>query len=283
MSKGAHIQIERLPQLPLSRAFKISMESIRIRFWRSMITAGGVFLGIAFLASVLITTPLEEASQREAGVRIGTVKKTYTVKLNKGTTVMIEGNNVTVDGKPIVVKDNAIQLDGKPVTLKSLMGSGKVTYTDVVGTDKGLRSKQEKDKQQSSNRRLWLVIMSLLVCTVGISNSMLMSVTERFKEIGTMKCLGALDKFIVELFLIEAMLMGVIASVLGALIGFLAMAIAYWAKDGFAVLGCLWTLSSLAILGKSVLLGTFLTVAATAWPARQAAKMPPAAALRSEI
>ena len=46
--------------------------------------------------------------------------------------------------------------------------------------------------------------MSLLVCTVGITNSMLMAVTERFKEIGTMKCLGALDSFVVVLFMLES-------------------------------------------------------------------------------
>ena len=40
------------------------------------------------------------------------------------------------------------------------------------------------------NRQIWLVIMALLVCTVGITNAMLMSVAERFREIGTMKCLG---------------------------------------------------------------------------------------------
>ncbi|MFQ6133274.1 MAG: ABC transporter permease, partial [Armatimonadota bacterium] len=38
-------------------------------------------------------------------------------------------------------------------------------------------------------RQWWLIGMSLLVCVVGIINSMLMSVTERFREIGTMKCL----------------------------------------------------------------------------------------------
>ena len=42
----------------------------------------------------------------------------------------------------------------------------------------------------SARRNLWLVTLSLLVCIVGITNAMLMSVTERFREIGTMKCLA---------------------------------------------------------------------------------------------
>src|SRR5437870_8459588 len=42
---------QRQVQLPLNKAVKIAMQSIRVRFWRSMITAAGVFLGIAFLAS----------------------------------------------------------------------------------------------------------------------------------------------------------------------------------------------------------------------------------------
>src|SRR5687767_3157084 len=44
---------QRQVQLPLNKAAKIAMQSIRVRFWRSMITAAGVFLGIAFLASTL--------------------------------------------------------------------------------------------------------------------------------------------------------------------------------------------------------------------------------------
>src|SRR2546427_7019738 len=39
-------------QLPFSKAVEISVKSIRIRLWRSMITAAGIFLGIAFFSSV---------------------------------------------------------------------------------------------------------------------------------------------------------------------------------------------------------------------------------------
>src|ERR1051326_598650 len=42
---------QRQVQLPFNKAAKIAMQSIRVRFWRSMITAAGVFLGIAFLSS----------------------------------------------------------------------------------------------------------------------------------------------------------------------------------------------------------------------------------------
>lgn len=45
--------IGRQSHLPLSKAFQISMNSLKIRFWRSMVTAAGIFLGIAFLATVL--------------------------------------------------------------------------------------------------------------------------------------------------------------------------------------------------------------------------------------
>src|SRR2546423_10270644 len=42
-------------QLPFRKAVEISIKSIRIRFWRSMITAAGIFLGIAFFTSVRVS------------------------------------------------------------------------------------------------------------------------------------------------------------------------------------------------------------------------------------
>jgi hypothetical protein len=65
----------------------------------------------------------------------------------------------------------------------------------------------------------WLVGLALLVAFVGILNAMLMSVTERFREIGTMKCLGALDSFIIKLFMLESLYQGVVGTVIGVVLG----------------------------------------------------------------
>jgi putative ABC transport system permease protein len=127
-------------------------------------------------------------------------------------------------------------------------------------------------------KNTWLVVMSLLVCVVGITNSMLMSVTERFKEIGTMKCLGALDSFIIRLFLIESALLGFFGSLVGALVGGLFMlltAIGYFGSFNWGMF--------LLYIGACVVIGTVLSVVAAVPPAMRAAKMQAADAMRSEI
>ncbi len=125
--------------------------------------------------------------------------------------------------------------------------------------------------------------MSLVVCTVGIANSMLMSVTERFKEIGTMKCLGALDIFVVELFLLESGILGILASLSGWAIGTGSTFLLGLASQGLAVVGKVQLVQILGALGIAMGVGTLLTVIATVPPAIRAAKMPPAIALRVEI
>ena len=199
-------------ELPWAKAFEFAFKSIKVRFVRALITAGGVFLGIAFLASVLITRA-------------------------------IAGENM---------------------------------------------------EPAEAARSTWLISLSLLVCAVGITNSMLMSVTERFREIGTMKCLGALDQFVVKIFMIEAVLMGLIASGLGWLVGTLLM-VGVKALVGVpknAPAGTTWY-GSLDIgdlfwipfgtFWFCIILGAGLTALATFFPAFQAARIPPAAALRTDV
>ncbi len=128
---------------------------------------------------------------------------------------------------------------------------------------------------QKSN---WLVAMSLLVCFVGITNSMLMSVTERYKEIGTFKCLGALDKFIINLFLIESALLGFFGSLIGAIVGLLFVLV-----TNLAYVGKLDWGSAVLYLLSCVGIGTFLSITAALPPAMRAAKMQAVDAMRSEV
>lgn len=132
-------------------------------------------------------------------------------------------------------------------------------------------------------RQGWLVVMSLLVCGVGITNSMLMSVTERFREIGTMKCLGALDTFIVRLFLIESAVLGFLGSLVGALVGHLAMLLIAMVKNGADVAAKMAWGQMAGYLALAVGLGCILALCAAIAPAMRAAKMPAAAALATEV
>jgi ABC-type antimicrobial peptide transport system permease subunit len=63
--------------------------------------------------------------------------------------------------------------------------------------------------------------VSLVVAAIGIANTMIMSVYERTKEIGIMKMIGAKNKDIKRLFLLEAALIGFLGGLVGALISML--------------------------------------------------------------
>ncbi len=141
-------------------------------------------------------------------------------------------------------------------------------------------------------RTLWLVALSLMVCVVGITNAMLMSVTERFREIGTMKCLGALDKFVIRLFLIESSFQGAAGALAGVLVGFLLSFIrilfSFRAQD--VVTGDMHWLALEFFPGVdlliwalvSLIVGIIISVIAAIYPAYTAARMEPVEAMRVE-
>jgi hypothetical protein len=136
---------------------------------------------------------------------------------------------------------------------------------------------------ETATRQTWLVVMSLLLSAVGIANSMLMAVAERFREIGTMKCLGALDSFIVKLFFIEAGLMGIVASLVGFVVGWGLVSLINLFRLGGAIFTAVSPLAWGVLLMQAMGIGVVLTIIATILPAYRAAKMPPAAALRVEV
>jgi len=109
-----------------------------------------------------------------------------------------------------------------------------------------------------------------------------MSVTERFREIGTMKCLGALDGFIVKLFLLESTFQGVAGTVFGVLIGFVFMLLAGLKSFGLATFHYFPTLQVLLIIVYAFAVGGILSILAAVFPALRAAHMAPVEAMRVE-
>ena len=216
MAQVAERGVRRQIELPFSEAIRISFQSLKIRFWRSMITTAGILLGIAFFVAVLSGNVISGA-------------------LSKGEELR--------------------------------------TVIDSPQTE-GISAQQ-----------IWLVVMSLIVCVVGIANSMLMAVTERFREIGTMKCLGALNRFVVELFLLESGFQGLSGAIMGSLIGFISIMLLSLKDYGMELFRGFpqYIFGVLMWMGIACFLGMILAILGAAFPAYRAAQLPPAEAMRVEV
>ncbi len=215
--------MERLPPLPLSKSIEIAYKSIRVRFFRSLITTTSLVLAVAFLCYIQICNDL--------------------------------ANNLLTTGS-----HEAIQLLVKA-------GFDITPETTSIG---------ESPKQR------WIVVLSLLVCVVGIVNAQLMSVTERFREIGTMKCLGALDHVVLLLFVIEAAMQGFAGASAGALIGVLAAVASTLLSLGTAIFTPFPSQVILLTMLKATFTGCMLSLVGVIYPAIKAAKMEPVEAMRVE-
>ena len=215
--------MKRLIALPFKKSIEIAFQSIRVRFFRSLVTTTSLVLAVAFLCFMRSCNDFAQAL------------------LNSGDV-------------------NAYQ---------ALIQAGfDVGYgTEVIST---------------SAKQRWIVTLSLLVCIVGIINAQLMSVTERFREIGTMKCLGALDRFIVRIFVLEALMQGVVGSLAGSVIGVVAALISSLFNLGSGVFAVFpWQALAFSML-VSIVIGTGLSLVGVIYPAIIAARMQPVEAMRLE-
>jgi hypothetical protein len=129
----------------------------------------------------------------------------------------------------------------------------------------------------------WLVSIALLVCIVSITNSMLIAVYERYREIGTMKVLGALDRHIMILFLLESAIMGFMGGILGFIVGGIGSIISGIIQVGFDPISDIQIHDWLSCFSFSISLAVCLGIFATLYPAYKAAKLNPVEALSFEL
>jgi ABC-type antimicrobial peptide transport system permease subunit len=333
-------------KLPLARAVQISLQGIKIRLGRALVTLSGIVLGIAFLMSVLTGQLILRAVKAEQDLRQTTQLMSTLVKSEVGsvkgrTIAVVAAGKISVPEQRLlreIVADQPTELRsvglagikgaktasaegiGRGASLLLVLGDRKSAPAAISALTDGMTQKvvldslrersypggieaknvrrelffgaeaeaaQKKMKQKAISekaRTYWIVAISLLVTVISVSNALLMSVTERFKEIGTMKCLGALSAFIRQLFLIEGALLGFVGSFLGLLIGAMFPILAYGFTFGFGiVMGSLSYGLLFLLAGASLLAGTLLAVLASIYPASFAAKMVPAMALRSNV
>ncbi|NLX05285.1 MAG: ABC transporter permease [Phycisphaerae bacterium] len=131
-------------------------------------------------------------------------------------------------------------------------------------------------------RMTWLMLVSMLVCVVGIANAMLMSVTERFREIATLKCLGALDGSIMLMFVLEAALLGVVGGVMGAVGGVLIALGRMIGSFGSLMFGATPAGDLTAAAIAATVVGVVLAAVAAVYPSFKAARLAPMEAMRIE-
>lgn len=219
--KGA--EIDRQVVLPFKKSLEISLKSIRVRFFRSLITTMSLVLAVSFLSFVRVGTDMANGM--------------------------------------LQTQDTGLY--------QALARAG---YDLEPGASSAGSSAKER----------WIVFLSLLVCVVGIVNAQLMAVTERFREIGTIKCLGALDSFVLRLFILEAGMQGLAGAGIGALLGGVAALLNGLIRFGLVA----WMHISWLAVVKSLVLalatGSILSLLGVLYPAIVAARMQPVEAMRVE-
>ena len=134
-----------------------------------------------------------------------------------------------------------------------------------------------------------IALISLLIGGVGIANIMFATVTERTREIGTMMAIGAKRRDILQLFLYQSMIIGILGGLAGCILG---VAGSWFVVDllnkSIQNLGGAFSTGSMQLTYApewfiiASIVGILIGIAAGVLPARKAAKMDPVVALRYE-
>lgn len=194
----------------------------------------------------------------------------------------IPGQPTTSSGKPYKeiyyseVDVNVDDIDHVKEVQELIQSMGYQTYSNAEWV--------QSTQRQYANIQAMLGgigAVSLLVAAIGITNTMMMSIYERTKEIGVMKVLGCDMRNIQAMFLIEAAYIGLIGGVVGLGLSYGISAII---NKAVAASGNMTNLSYIPfwLAGTSVIFAVIIGMVAGFFPSRRAMKLSPLAAIRNE-
>jgi putative ABC transport system permease protein len=207
----------------------------------------------------IVIVPISTYRNRIQGGNAGKLKRigSISVKVKEGQSMKIAEENI----KDLLRQRMKVQPGGdEPFTIRNL--------TEILQA-------QEESSKVMTMLLAAVAGISLVIGGIGIMNIMLVSVTERTREIGLRMAVGARGKDILTQFLIEAVTLSLIGGAIGVFIG----AVATWAVGQFAGWQVSMTAASIILAtGFSAFVGVFFGF----YPARKASKLLPIQALRYE-
>ena len=118
-----------------------------------------------------------------------------------------------------------------------------------------------------------IATISLAVAGIGIMNLMLISVSERTREIGLARAVGARQPQVLAVFLAEAVLLAGLGGLAGLLLGWILVEIVAWLYPAFPIAIPLWSVG--AAFANALVVGALFGIL----PARRATRLDPIAAL----
>lgn len=184
-------------------------------------TSAFLFVGETIKATAAYVDPVTGAQKQESKSFMvsGIIQPTGNNQIDRAVIINADAGNTLFhkSGKfdeMVVVAQSATYVDAVQHEIMTL-------YSDNIGviTPKAILQIRERFLNGNSSFILSVAFIALLVGAVGIITTLYTSVNERISEIGTLKAIGAQKSFILSMFLIEALIIGLLGATLGLAVG----------------------------------------------------------------